>query len=207
MKRKIEQIVDEMVEYINNCKPQLFHETNIVVDKGTIDDLLSELRSNMPEEIKQYEKVIRNREAILADAQAKAQEMVSVAQAHKSEMISQHEIMQQAYAQASEVVRAAEQQAQEILDNATQEANEIREGAIRYTDDMLQNMEDIFSRSIETTRARTDHLLESLQEYLEIVMANRAELLPQEMEQAAQQAAAEEEMELNIPYLADSDEQ
>ena len=213
MNRKIEQIVDEMEEYISTCKTQLFNESNIVVDKGRIDDLMSELRHNLPEELRQYEKIIRNRDAIIADARAKADEMLAKTQIHTSELVSEHEIMQQAYAQANEVVVAAKQQAQDIVDNAIRDANEIRDGAITYTDDLLKNMEEILSRSIETTQARTERLLESLQEYLGIVMTNRAELVPQEMrseemEQMPGQNTADEQVELNIPYLAnDSDQQ
>ncbi|MCI8635775.1 MAG: ATPase [Eubacterium sp.] len=213
MNRKIEQIVDEMEEYISTCKTQLFNESNIVVDKGRIDDLMSELRHNLPEELRQYEKIIRNRDAIIADARAKADEMLAKTQIHTSELVSEHEIMQQAYAQANEVVVAAKQQAQDIVDNAIRDANEIRDGAISYTDDLLKNMEEILSRSIDTTQARTERLLESLQEYLGIVMTNRAELVPQEMiseemEQIPGQNTADEQVELNIPYLAnDSDQQ
>ena len=213
MNRKIEQIVDEMEEYISTCKTQLFNESNIVVDKGRIDDLMSELRHNLPEELRQYEKIIRNRDAIIADARAKADEMLAKTQIHTSELVSEHEIMQQAYAQANEVVVAAKQQAQDIVDNAIRDANEIRDGAISYTDDLLKNMEEILSRSIDTTQARTERLLESLQDYLGIVMTNRAELVPQEMiseemEQIPGQNTADEQVELNIPYLAnDSDQQ
>ena len=53
-------------------------------------------------------------DAIIADAQAKAQELVT-----------QHEIMQKAYAQANDTINAANKQAQEILDSATQDANSI----------------------------------------------------------------------------------
>ena len=100
----------------------------------------------------------------------------------RQELISEHEIMQQAYAQANEVVMIATKQAQEILDNATNDANAIRMNAITYTDDMLKSIEDIISGSIETTRARTDNFVSSLQGYLDVVTANRAELVPQELE-------------------------
>lgn len=60
--------------------------------------------------------------------------------------------MQQAYAQANEVVVIATKQAQEILDNATNEANSIRMGAMQYTDDILRNLENTISHSMEAAR-------------------------------------------------------
>ena len=191
MNSRMEQIIEEIEEYIDGCKSQpLSSGARIIVDKETIDELLTELRLKTPEEIKRYQKIISNQEAILADAKSKADEIIAQAQVQTNELISEHEIMQQAYAQANEVVMIATKQAQEILDNATNDANAIRMNAITYTDDMLKSIEDIISGSIETTRARTDNFVSSLQGYLDVVTANRAELVPQELESENIQASA-----------------
>ncbi len=204
MNSKIEQMISEIEEYIESCKPRMFSGSSIVVDKETMEELLTELRLKTPEEIKRYQKMISQKEAILADANTKAQQMLLHAEEMQAAQVSEHEIMQQAYAKANEVVSAAKQQAQEIYENAVRDADEIRLGAISYTDELLKNTQDILSRSIETTRARTDHLLESLQEYLTVVMANRSELAvpPQAGAQESQPGIAEE-MELDIPYSTD----
>ena len=68
--------------------------------------LLRELRMKTPDEIKRYQKIIANRDAILADAKAKADAMIEEAQVQTTELVSEHEIMQQAYAQANEIVTA-----------------------------------------------------------------------------------------------------
>lgn len=196
MNSKIEQVIEEIEEYIEGCKSPMFSKgSQIVVDKETIDELLTELRMKTPEEIKRYQKIISNKEAILADANAKAQEIIKQAQAQNSAMVSEHEVMQQAYAQANEVVMIATKQAQEILDNATNDANAIRMSAITYTDDMLKNMEEIISGSIETSKARTDSFVTSLQGYLDIVKANRSELVPQELEAEQKQQARKAQQE------------
>ena len=73
--------------------------------------------------------------------------------------------MQQAYAQANEVVMIASKQAQEILDNATRDANDIRTGAIAYTDELLKSVQDVVKSSIDTTRARNETFLSTMQGY------------------------------------------
>lgn len=201
MNSRMEQIIEEIEEYIEGCKVQpLSNGTKIIVNKEVIEELLTELRLKTPEEIKSYQKIISNREAIMADARTKAEEILANAQVQTSELVSEHEIMQKAYAQANEVVIVAQKQAQEILDSATNDANAIRMSAISYTDDLLKNLEDIISNSIETSRARTENLVNSLQEYLNVITANRAELLPQELEQQAAKQSAKEEP-LNGSYL------
>ncbi|MBS5130060.1 MAG: ATPase [Lachnospiraceae bacterium] len=176
MSSRIEQIIEEIEEYIDSCKFQPLSTTKIIVNKDQMDELLRELRMKTPDEIKRYQKIIANKDAILADAQAKADSMLEQAQVHTNELVSEHEIMQQAYAQANEIVMAATEQAQQILDNATSDANDIRIGAIQYTNDLLANAENIIGHTLDSYTTKYDGLVSSLQECYETVHRNREEL-------------------------------
>lgn len=178
MSSKIEQLIDEIEEFIDGCKYKALSNTQIIVDKTQIDELLRELRVKTPDEIKRYQKIISNKEAILADAREKAAALINEATVHTNELINEHEIMQQAYAQANEVVTLASNQAQEILDTATIEANTMREAAMKYTDDMLANVENIIAQSMEGAAFRYEQLMSGLSNCYETVKANRAELFP-----------------------------
>ena len=176
MSSRIEQIIEEIEEYVDSCKYQPLSTTKIVVNKEELEELLRELRLKTPDEIKRYQKIISNKDAILADAQAKADGMIQEAQIQTNELVSEHEIMQQAYAQANEVVTAATEQAQQILDNATRDANDIRIGAIQYTDDLLANAESIIGHTLDSYTTKYDGLINSLQECYDTVRSNRSEL-------------------------------
>ena len=167
MSSRIEQLIDEIEDYIESCKPKFMSSTEIIVNKDEIDELLRELRMKTPDEIKRYQKIISNKEAILNDAKAKAEAL-----------INEHEIMQQAYAQANEVVTMASKQAQEILDNATIEANELKSQAMQYMDDMLAHLENIISASTQQASANYDTLIGNLNQYRDIIQSNRSELHP-----------------------------
>ena len=80
MSSRMEQIIEEIEEYIDNCKYQPLSSTKIVVNKDELEELLTELKMKTPEEIKRYQKIISNKEAILADAQAKADAIIAQAQ-------------------------------------------------------------------------------------------------------------------------------
>ena len=175
---KIEDIIDEIEAYIDDCKPSAFSTNKIIVNKDELESLLQELRTKTPDEIRKYQRMIANREQILADAKAKADEIISRAQVQTNELVSEHQIMQQAYAQANEVILIAQKNAQEKIDRATEDANNIRMGAIAYTDELLANIQTILSNSIETTRARDEAFLNTMQVYLDTVDANRASLVP-----------------------------
>ena len=195
MSSRIEQIIEEIEEYIDrDCKFQPLSTTKIIVNKEHLEELLRELRLKTPDEIKRYQKIIANRDAILADAQAKADAMIEEAQVQTTELVSEHEIMQQAYAQANEIVMAATDQAQQILDNATNDANQIRIGAIHYTDDLLSQAESAIGRTLDTYTSKYDSLVNSLQECYDMVRNNRAELdVPPETEQSVQSEYPQDE--------------
>ena len=180
MSSRIEQLIDEMEEYIENCKPKFMSNTDIIVNKEEIDELLRELRMKTPDEIKRYQKIISNKEAILQDARDKAEALINEATVHTNELINEHEIMQQAYAQANEVVTMATAQAQEILDNAIMEANAVRSAAVQYMDDMLIHLENIITASTQSATSNYENLVGSLNQYRDIIQSNRRELHPVE---------------------------
>lgn len=180
MSSRIEQLIDEIEDYISSCKYQPLSSTKIVVNKDTIDELLRDLRMKTPEEIKRYQKIITNKDAILNDARAKAETLINEATVHTNELINEHEIMQQAYSQANEVVTLASHQATEILDNATIEANNVRMAAMQYMDDILAHLENIIVSATQTAAHHYDDLTGSLNQYRDIIQSNRNELHPVE---------------------------
>ena len=175
--------IEEIEEYVDECKPSAFSPSKIIVNRDELESLLEELRTKTPEEIKRYQKIISNKEAILADAQNKADAIIAQAQIQTNELVSEHQIMQQAYAKANEIIMLATKNAQDMLDKATEDANSIRMGAITYTDDLLNTIESVISNSMETTQARTETFMQTMQGYLDIVVSNRQELVPQEVAQ------------------------
>lgn len=191
MSSNMEQIIEEIEDYIEGCKFQPLSSTKIIVNKDELSELIADLRQKTPEEVKRYQKIISNKEAILADAQQKAETIVSQAKIQKDELVHEHQIMQQAYQQASEVVMNAQRQAQELMDEAVRDANEIRMSAIAYTDAMLKAMEDLLVGSQSIFQTNFSQLNASLQNSLDIVKENRAELAHSET--PATPAAAEQE--------------
>ncbi len=178
---KIEQLIGEIEAYIDDCKAQPFtNNKKIIVDRDEIEELLAELRMRTPDEIKKYQKIISNKEAILSDASKKADDLLSEAKKQTQELLDEHQILQQAYAKADEIVRSATMQGQQIIDQATKDANTIRDSAILYTDDMLKSMQNIIGHMLSGTRSRFDSLEKVLEESYEIVASNRKELSGQD---------------------------
>ena len=166
---RIEQLIGEIEEYIDSCKFQPLSNTKILVNKEELEELLVELRLRIPDEIKKYQKIISNQDAILNEARAQADAMVAEATAQTNELVNEHEIMQR--------------------------ANGIRQASINYTDDMLNSLQTIITHSMEGAQSRFDAFISSMQSSYDIVSSNRGELAGSvtSVEETPEEAPAEEQ--------------
>ncbi|MDY6287685.1 MAG: ATPase [Lachnospiraceae bacterium] len=189
---RIEQIIEEIEEYVENCRYQPLSTTKIIVNKEELEELLRELRLKTPDEIKRYQKIIGNKDAILADAQSKANNIIEDAKKQAQKLVQDTEIMKAAYAQANDTVNEANKQAQGILDSAESDAENIRSSAINYTDQILSNISTIMGNAIADVGEKYNEFATSIQSYYDLVNENRSELSPMQ-NNAHQQAASDDE--------------
>ena len=175
---RIEQIIEEIEEYVDSCKYQPLSSTKIVVNKEELEELLRELRLKTPDEIKRYQKIISNKDAIMSDAESKAEGIIAEARVKAQEMVAQTEIMKQAYSQATDTINDANRQAQDILDSAQADANNIRMSAISYTDEMLASLSGMMGNALADVTDKYSNLIGVLQNCYDVVNQNRAELTP-----------------------------
>ena len=96
---RIEQKIEDIYAFVESCKPQALSQSKVVVPKNDLYDLLDDLRRDVPEEITRYQKMLSQRDAILEDAEAKADAIKLDAQEQYKAMVEEHAIMQEAYQQ------------------------------------------------------------------------------------------------------------
>lgn len=190
MSSRIEQKIEEMEEYIDSCKFKMLSNTTILVDKDEIEELIRDLRALIPEEIKEYQRIIQNREVIFSDADAKAKKLLAETTNRSAQLLSEHEIMRLADAEAKEVMKAAHNKAQELIDRATLEANGFLNLAVQHTDEMLAHVERLIESSIQTVAADYGNLIGHLQQYQEKVISDRQELAQAQEEESGEGANA-----------------
>jgi len=198
-KEKIQVKIEEIIEYINQCKLKPFSNNIILVNKDEIDSYLLDLKKCAPDEIKRYQKIIANREAIIAeaekikaDAAEQAKEIVKKTQENVNNLVTEDYITQTAYAQSDDIINTAYLRATEIVDNATNEAqqivdyatnesNALKESATAYADNLLAQVETVctqYINYINSTLGNFDGLGQQVSGLLNTVQANRAELYP-----------------------------
>ena len=179
MVNRLEQLIDGICEYLEGCKPIKLQPGKVAVNKEELFEMLDELKQRTPDEIRRYQKIIANRDSIIASAEEKAEQIIEEAKAKARQLVSEHEIMQQAYARANEMVASASGEAEEMLSSANNDASQIRTGALSYANDIMTDMEKILNNAYSSARDHFEGMISSLKENYDVVAANRQELYQQ----------------------------
>ncbi len=162
-KKGVEEMIDQIEIFIENCKYQPLSQTKIVVHKEELESMLEELKLKLPSEIERCRKIMRNKEAILADARTRSDAIITESVNEANRLVDQHNITELANVRANEILEMARNQAQQIVDQASEEANEIRLGAMYYTKDKLSEMRDLYNRVHDAEKENYRTLIESLE--------------------------------------------
>ena len=194
-KKGIEEMISEIEIFIDNCKYKPLSSSMIIVPKDDLEQMLNELKLKLPNEIERCKKIMRNKEAILADARTRADSIITESVAEANKLVDQSQIVELANIRANEILDMARSQADQIVSEANTDANEIRLGSMYYTKDKLTEVSNYINATLEAEKANYDNLIQSLQSNLDIVLNNTNEINGDiaNMTGAAQQAAAPEE--------------
>lgn len=202
---RIEQLIEDIYEFVESCRMQPLSSTKVIVPKDELYDLLDELRLRTPDEIKRYQKIISNRDAIIADAEEKAEAILAEAREHSKELINENEIMQQAYYQANELIMQASEEAERIRREANEEAQQIRTGALIYSNDILTEVQRVLAAAYESASAKYDSFIGTLKSNLDILSSNKKELTEQLYPQQQEQPSETQEPMNDADYEFDED--
>lgn len=194
-KKGIEEMISEIEIFIDNCKYKPLSSSMIIVPKDDLEQMLNELKLKLPNEIERCKKIMRNKEAILADARTRADSIITESIAEANKLVDQSQIVELANIRANEILDMARSQADQIVNEANADANEIRLGSMYYTKDKLTEVSNYINATLEAEKTNYDNLIQSLQSNLDIVLNNTNEINGDiaNMTGAAQQAATPEE--------------
>ena len=138
---EVEQLLDRVTDLIDQARPMPL-STSAMINKDEILDLLAEVRSRLPEELRAARWLLKEREEHLARARREGDEILEAARAQAERMV-----------QRTEVVRAAEARARRTVEEADAEARRLRHQAEDYCDQKLAQFEIVLDRTVKTVRA------------------------------------------------------
>ena len=163
MESSIYSLLDTLEDIIENAKPVPLTQ-NIRVSKDDLFEIISEIRLNLPGEIKQAQRIVHNSEKII-EANNNANGIIREAESKAEKMTMDHEI-----------TKRAKEEAEAIRMEAKARAEDMRIGAIEYADQMLENTEKQIKAVLDNFTKRSNTLQEFLANETDHIFSERQEL-------------------------------
>jgi len=129
-------LVDRLEEIVKRGRQLPFSSLRLV-DERHVWPLLDQMRISIPDEVRRAERIIREKERTMAQAQEETERIITLARTEAAQLTADHAISQ-----------AAEAQAASIHERAEQEAESIRTGADDYAFDTLCKLEQDLKRAL-----------------------------------------------------------
>ena len=145
---KMEMLIDESQEVVDSAFELPLSGGKMVVNVERLKDIISEMRANIPQEIRQAKNIVADRTKILNDAKKEAENVVQVAEARAKELTDRHEI-----------TRNAQQSADDILSKANEEAEKIRGAANAYIENIMKKADDSLSENLAQLQKTRQNLM------------------------------------------------
>jgi F0F1-type ATP synthase membrane subunit b/b' len=140
--RIIEQIQD-----VISSGSKLPFSNKVILDQEILLELIDHLLRALPDDLKDAQSIVNDRQRILIDAQKEGEMIVKEAKNTIEQMVNQDEI-----------TKLAKEKSEQILTFAKQTAREIRVGATDFADEILQKAEENLSTLLETVKSGREEL-------------------------------------------------
>ena len=129
------------MEYMVHHARHVPFSTQVMVDEDELMELIDEFRFNLPEEIKEANRTVQQKQRVISEAQAEAARIMESANRRAEQAASAHEVRLR-----------AEQKAEHIVAEARSESERIIREAERYASGRLQQLEAQLGRTLDEVR-------------------------------------------------------
>ena len=167
----LHEMIDDIEVLIDEAKPARFSPGKIMIEKDVLMTVIE-----IPGEIERSHKIILNKDAILEDARVKSQQMIDQAARDAGELIDQNEVVEMAKMRANEIETHAKDTARSVVHNANEEADQIRAGALRYVNEIMEDVQGYVASVKEAQESVFNQLLSALDSDLASIKTNAKEI-------------------------------
>jgi cell division septum initiation protein DivIVA len=120
---------------------------NVVIDQGSVLELIDQLRVSVPDEVRQARRITEDAGRITERARDEGDSIIARAQEQAAQMLEEREL-----------VRAAQLRAGELIEGAQAEAREVRRGADEYAAGVLIRLEGECIKALTSIKRGIDML-------------------------------------------------
>ncbi len=149
---KMDMLIDELQEIVEGAISLPLSGGKTLVNTERIKEIIEEMRTNLPQEVRQAKNIAADRSNIIAKSKEEAEAIVQRAEERAKGLVSQNEIVKQ-----------AQKKADEIIFNAENESAKIKQAANAYVDEILRKADEQMSENLANLK-KTRQSLKMLQQ-------------------------------------------
>jgi hypothetical protein len=120
----LQYLIDRLETMVTSAK-RMPITGKLMFDEQELADLIDQMRTVLPEEVRAARKVLRERDSIISEAQQQADEVLKTAHEQAEMLLDQEGLMAEAQARANQYLEDAMQAAQERVNGADDYAREV----------------------------------------------------------------------------------
>lgn len=139
----IDEILDDMDELLDKSAGVPFASHKAIIDGERLRELINDVRLNVPQEIKHAKMVEYDRDRIIREAEAKAEQIVRQAEERAKVIVSEEAIL-----------REAKKRAYDLMTKAKTEAEAVKHATDTYVNKRFKEAEDFFTSGLQDVQQR-----------------------------------------------------
>jgi cell division septum initiation protein DivIVA len=143
----INHLIDRLERLLNESW-RMPLSTFLVVNEDDVLDVLDQMRTAIPQAVKDGEKIQREKERIIAQAEEEAERIVQLAHQDAAKLVEEHELIHAAEQRAATIIARAQREA-EVLKN---EADEYARGVLVALNEQLGVVDEQIAILLKTVR-------------------------------------------------------
>ena len=133
----LEELIDILDETILEGIALPLTNGKCVVDREKIKDIITDIRLNMPNDLRKAREIVSDRTTIIESARKEAESIIENARKKADFMAGEQE-----------VARLAGVKANELIQKAQNDTSEIKKGATVYTDSLIESVEEFLTKAL-----------------------------------------------------------
>jgi len=146
MRMDLQYLIDRLETIVTGAK-RVPISNKLMLDEQELADLIDQMRTVIPEEVRTARKIMRERDSILSEAQQQADDVLKNAHQQAEMLLDEQGLLAEAQARANQFMEEVESQAQERI-----------QGADEYARQVLSQLRDQLGRHLKTIEKGLDAL-------------------------------------------------
>jgi len=130
----------------------------VVLERARLFELIDRLRVAVPDDVKEAQRILQQRDQLLLQAQREADRLIGQAEEEVRSRVEATDVVHLAHQRATELVDQAEMEAQRLREEAQAEASRKQADADRYAMDVLQGLDAQLASVLASVRRGIDEL-------------------------------------------------